>query len=83
MLSNQIAGVIVIGNSLRCAFAIILDHLLIHALKFLGGWVKGVIVDLYLLVSRRLFSASLICSVIRNDIYHSYTLFLGSQQDYR
>ena len=77
MLSNQIAGVIVIGNSLRYASAIILDHLLIHASKFLGGRVKGLIVDLYLLASRRLLLALLICNVVRNDVYHSRTLFLG------
>ena len=79
MLLNQIAGVMVIGNSLRYTSAIMLDHLLIHALKFLGGWVKGFIADLYLLTSRRLLLALLICSVIRSDAYHSYTLFLGLQ----
>ena len=67
----------VIGNSLRCASVIILDHLLIHALKFLGGRVKGLIVDLYLLISRRLLLASLIYSLIRSDVYHFCTLFLG------
>ena len=67
----------VIGNSLRCATTIILDHLLIHASKFLGDRVKGLIIDLYLLTSRRLFSVLLIYNVIRNDIYHSRTLFLG------
>ena len=54
----------VIGNSLRYISAIILDHLLIHTLKFLSGRVKGLIIDLYLLANYRLFSALLICSVI-------------------
>ena len=79
MLLNQIIGVMIIGNFLRCVFAIILDHLLIHALKFLGGRVKGLIVDLYLLVSRRLFSALLIYNVIQSDVYYSCTFFLGLQ----
>ena len=83
MLLNQIAGVIIIGNSLRCVSAIILDYLLIHALKFLGGRVKSLIIDLYLLTSRRLFSALLIYNVIRSDIYYFYTFFLGLQQDYK
>ena len=68
----------VIGNSLRYASAIILDHSFIHALKFLGGWVKGLTTDLYLLASRRLLSASLIYNVVQSDVYHSCTLFLGS-----
>ena len=65
----------VIGNSLRYVSAIMLDHLLIHTLKFLGDWVKGFIIDLYLLASRRLLLALLIYSVIRNDIYYSRTFF--------
>ena len=69
----------VIGNSLRYAFAIILDHLLIHTSKFLGGRVKGFIINLYLLINRRLFSALLIYNVIQRDVYYSYTLFLKSQ----
>ena len=73
----------VIGNSLRCAFAIILNHLLIYTLKFLGGRVKGFIIDLYLLTNRRLFLVLLICNVIRSNAYHFYTLFLGLQQDCR
>ena len=77
MLLNQITGVMVIGNSLCYTSAIILDYLLIHALKFFSDSVKGLIVNLYLLTSRRLFSVLFIYSVIRNDIYHFYTLFLG------
>ena len=73
----------VIGNSLRYAFAIILDHLLIHASKFLGSRVKGLIADLYLLTSRRLLSVLLIYNIIQSDAYYSRTLFLGSQQDYK
>ena len=73
----------VIRNSLRYTSAIILDHLLIHISKFLGGRVKGLTVDLYLLISRRLFSALLIYNVIRSNTYHSRTLFLGLQQDYK
>ena len=73
----------VIGNSLRCISAIILDHSLIHASKFLNGRVKGLIIDLYLLTNRKLLSASLIYNVIQSNTYHSRTLFLGLQQDYR
>ena len=69
----------VIRNSLRYISAIILDHLLIHTSKFLGDRVKGLIIDLYLLISRRLFLALLICNIIRSDIYYSRTLFLGLQ----
>ena len=54
----------VIGNFLRYTSAIILDHLLIYALKFLGGRVKGLITDLYLLTSRRLLSVLLIYNVV-------------------
>ena len=68
-----------IGNSLRYTSAIILDHLLIYTSKFLGGRVKGLIIDLYLLISRRLFLALLIYNVVQSDTYHSCTLFLGSQ----
>ena len=67
----------VIGNFLYCMSAIILDHLLIYTLKFFGGRVKSLIVNLYLLISRKLFSILLIYNVIRNDAYHFYTLFLG------
>ena len=69
----------VIGNSLRYIFAIILNHSLIHTLKFLGGRVKGFIINLYLLTSRKLFLASLIYNVIRSDAYYSRTFFLGLQ----
>ena len=69
----------VIGNSLRYISAIMLDHLLIHASKFLGGRVKGFIVDLYLLTSCRFFLVLLIYNVIRSDVYHSCTLFLELQ----
>ena len=68
-----------IGNSLRYISAIILDHLLIYTSKFLSGRVKGLIINLYLLTSRKLFLVSLIYNVIRSNIYHSRTLFLGSQ----
>ena len=71
----------VIKNSLRYTSAIILDHLLIHTSKFLSGRVKSLIINLYLLTNRKLFSALLIYNVIQNDIYYSRTLFLGSQQD--
>ena len=67
----------VIGNSLRYISAIVFDLLLIHALKFLGGRVKGLIIALYLLTRRKLLSALLICSVVRSDAYYSRTLFLG------
>ena len=69
----------VIKNSLRYTFAIILNHLLIHTSKFLGGRVKGLTANLYLLTSRKLLSALLIYNVIQSNAYHSYTLFLGSQ----
>ena len=68
----------VIGNSLRYTFAIILNHLLIHTLKFLNGRVKGLTTNLYLLTNRRLLSVLLIYNVIQNDTYYSRTLFLGS-----
>ena len=73
----------VMGNSLCYISVIILDYLLIYTLKFLGGWVKGLTVDLYLLASRRLLLVLLICNVIQSNIYYSCTLFLGLQQDYR
>ena len=69
----------IIGNFLRCASAIILDYSLIYASKFLGGRVKSLIADLYLLASRRLFSALLICNIVRSNTYYSCTLFLGLQ----
>ena len=70
-------------NSLRYTSAIILDHLLIYTSKFLNGRVKGLIINLYLLTSRRLFLMSLIYNVIRSKVYYSRMLFLGLQQDYK
>ena len=67
----------VIRNSLRYISAIILDHSLIYASKFLSGRVKGLITNLYLLTNRKLLSVSLIYNVIRSDAYYSRTLFLG------
>ena len=67
----------VIRNSLCYTSAIILNHLLIYTSKFLGGRVKGLTIDLYLLTSRRLLLASLIYNVIRSNTYHSCTFFLG------
>ena len=72
-----------IGNSLRYISAIILNHLLIHTSKFLGGRVKGLITNLYLLTNRKLLSALLIYNIIQSNTYHSYTLFLRLQQDYK
>ena len=69
----------VIGNSLRYISVIILNYLLIYTLKFLSGRVKGFIINLYLLINRKLFSALLIYNIIRSNTYHSYTLFLGLQ----
>ena len=66
----------VIGNSLHYTSAIILDHLLIHTSKFLGGRVKGFTANLYLLANRKLLLALLIYNVIRSNVYYSYTLFL-------
>ena len=75
--------VMVIGNSLRCASVIVLDYLLVHASKFLGGRVKGLIIALYLLARCRLLSALLICSVVRSDTYYFRTLFLGLRKEYK
>ena len=69
----------VIGNSLRYVSTIILDHLLIYTLKFLSNWVKGLIVDLYPLINRKLLLMSLIYNVVQSDVYHSCTFFLGLQ----
>ena len=69
----------VIRNSLHYTSAIILDHLLIHTSKFLGGRVKGLTINLYLLINRKLFSALLIYNIIRSNVYYSRTLFLGLQ----
>ena len=72
-----------IRNSLRYISAIALNYSLIHTSKFLGGWVKGFIIMLYLLIRRRLFLALLIYKVIRSDTYYFYTFFLGLQQVYK
>ena len=77
MLLNQIIRVIVIGNSLHYISPIILNHLLIYTSEFLGGRVKGLIINLYLLINRRLLLVLLIYNVIQNDVYHFCTLFLG------
>ena len=41
-----------------------MNHLLIYTSKFFGDRVKGFIVDLYLLISRRLFLVMLIYNII-------------------
>ena len=69
----------IIKNSLRYTSVIILDHSLIYTSKFLKGWIKGLIIDLYLLTKRKLFSALLICNINQSNTYHSPTLFLGLQ----
>ena len=69
----------VIRNSLCYISAIILNHLLIRTSKFLSGWVKSLIVDLYLLTNCKLFLALLIYNIIRSNIYYSSMFFFGLQ----